>query len=351
MSAVFKPHETFRDDFTFRNSPHAIRRFPLPFADDEYMYSVNIEPHTAGPRGSVLEFAFDVDEHYVAECRERALVLAAEPLRYQALPHMMSAQWDCLELIMESLARDYPAHFSLTKRGNHWRWINRPLSIDQPFVFGDTTSLPREPLDFIMRQAQGDFVVMDQREGDLWAEAGMVTTQADWSLDFDMGMTFKEWHGPVPLAHELQVFDRALKFLLNLRLGQPVRRLNWTMTINPRLDTSPENYHKWGVDRASVTPENVGNKVHLRVELQSFFRLPRSNAIVFPIRCYLIKLEELTTVPKWARRMHRVLRDLPEDLAAYKGLVRWRLTALDYLAQFDDGAPNSPGFWPDERLL
>ena len=28
----------------------------------------------------------------------------------------------------------------------------------------------------------------------------MVTTQADWSLDFDVGMTFKEWHGPVPLG-------------------------------------------------------------------------------------------------------------------------------------------------------
>ena len=79
--------------------------------------------------------------------------------------------------------------------------------------------LPREPLDYITRQAQGDFVVMDQREGDLWTEAGMVTTQADWSLDFDIGMTFKEWHGPVPLAHEMQVFDRALKFLLNLRHG------------------------------------------------------------------------------------------------------------------------------------
>ena len=127
-------------------------------------------------------------------------VLAAEPLRYQALPHMMSAQWDCLELIMESLARDYPAHFSLAKHGNRWHWINRPLGIDQEFIFGDPASLPREPLDFITRQAQGDFVVMDQREGDLWAEAGMVTTPADWSLDFDIGMTFKEWHGPVPLG-------------------------------------------------------------------------------------------------------------------------------------------------------
>ncbi|HEX3847402.1 MAG TPA: DUF3445 domain-containing protein, partial [Steroidobacteraceae bacterium] len=215
MSAVFKTDETFRDDFKYGNSPEAIRRFPLPFYEDNYMYSVNIEPHSAGPKGSVTEFQFDVDEHYVAECRERELVLEKEPLRYQALPHMMSSQWDCLELIMENFARDYPEHFSLSKQGNRWHWINRPLGLDQKFVFGDPSTLPREPLDYINRQAQGDFCVMDQREGDLWLEAGTVTTQADWSLDFDVGMTFKEWHGPVPLAHELQVFDRALKFLLN----------------------------------------------------------------------------------------------------------------------------------------
>ncbi|WP_163598939.1 heme-dependent oxidative N-demethylase subunit alpha family protein, partial [Klebsiella pneumoniae] len=92
---------------------------------------------------------------------------------------------------------------------------------------------------------------------------------------------------PVPLAHDIGVFDRALRFLLRLQYGQPVRRLNWTMTINPRLDTSPENYPDWGPDRTTVTPENVADKVHLRVELQTLFRLPRSNAILFGIRCYL----------------------------------------------------------------
>ena len=108
--------------------------------------------------------------------------------------------------------------------------------------------------------------------------------------------------------HDLGVFDRALKFLLNLQLGHPVRRLNWTMTVHPRLDTSPEQYPRWGTDRASVTPENAGDLVHLRVELQGLWRLPRSNAIVFSIRCYLLSLEELVTIPKWARRLHRVLR-------------------------------------------
>jgi len=347
MNAVFKPDETFRDDFSFRNSPAAIRRFPLPFAEDEYMYSVNIEPHVPGPPGSVVEFAFDVDEHYVAECRERELVLAQDPLRFQALPHMMSSQWDCLELIMESFARDYPAHFALTKRGNEWHWVNRPLALEQRFTFGDPATLPREPLDYIARQAQGDFVVMDQRAGDLWIEAGMVTAQADWSLDFDMGMTFKEWHGPVPLAHEMNVFDRALKYLLNLRLGQPVRRPNWTMTIHPRLDTSPENYPHWGPDRGTVTAQNAGDLVNLRVELQSLWRLPRSNAVLFGIRCYLISVRELATIPKWARRVHRVLKDLHPALVEYKGLSRYRDAVVEWLAPYDDGAPTSPGTSPE----
>ena len=202
------------------------------------MYSVNIEPHTKGPVGSIYEFPIDIDEHYVSEMRDRALVLRDDPLRCQALPNMMLAQWDLLELLMTSMARDYPQWFSLQRAGLEWHWVNRPLGIEQSFVFGDVDTLPHEPMEYITRQCQGDFTLLDQREDSLWMDAGIATTQADWSLDFDVGMNFMEWHGPVPLAHEAHVFDRALKFLLNLQQDSPVRRLNWTMTINPRLDTS-----------------------------------------------------------------------------------------------------------------
>jgi hypothetical protein len=339
MGIAFR-QETFRDDFSFSNSPEAIRRFPFPFDEDSYMYVVNIEPHTRGPKGSVTENPIDVDEHYIAEMRDRALVLAEDPLRCQSLPHMDLAGWDLLELLAANQANDYPEHFTLERDGDRWRWINRPLGIDDTFTFGDTSTLPHGygPMEYITRQSQGDFCILDQRDDNLWMDAGIATTQADWSLDFDLGMNFIEWHGPVPLAHEAGVFERALKFLLNLQQGRPVRRLNWTMTINPRLDTSPENYHKWGIDRTTVTPENVGDKVHLRVELQSFWRLPRSNAIVFPIRCYLIKLNELVTVPGWGRRLHRVLKTLPPELVEYKGLSRFRDTTVAWLAKYDEAA-------------
>ena len=82
--------------------------------------------------------------------------------------------------------------------------------------------------------------------------------------------------------------------------------------------------------------------------LQSLWRLPRSNALVFPIRCYLISFNDLVTVPKWARRLHRVIRDLPEELAAYKGFIDNRPLMVEWLSQFDDGSPTSDGIWPDD---
>ena len=226
-------------------------------------------------------------------------------------------------------------------------WINRPLGLDQPFTFGDPATLPHEPLDYITRQAQGDFVVMDQREGDLWAEAGMVTTQADWSLDFDIGMTFKEWHGPVPLAHEMGVFDRALKFLLNLRLGEPVRRLNWTMTVNPRLDTSPENYPQWGPDRATRDAAECGR--HGASARRAAGAVASAAQQRHRLRHSLLSHQPAGTGDhsEMGARVHRVLRDLHPALVDYKGLTRYRDTVVGWLAPFDDGAPTTPGTAPE----
>ena len=105
MSVVFKPVESYRDDFTYRNSPQAIARFPFPFPQDSYMYSVNLEPGGSGAADSVFEHWFDVDEHYLSETAERARVLELDPDRCVVMPHMAQAAWDALELLMTHLSR------------------------------------------------------------------------------------------------------------------------------------------------------------------------------------------------------------------------------------------------------
>lgn len=337
MAPELKPAETFRDDYTFANSDAAIRRFPFPFARDDFAYSVNMVPHRRGAdENSVYTALFDIDEHYLGEMADRAITLAADPRRCQVRPHLAQAEWDTLELLMESLAADYPEHFALTKNGDEWHWVNHPLGLDQVFSFGRRETLPRAPFEYITRQVQGDFTLQDQRDDTLYLDGGMVTSPAGWSLDADLGMSFHQWHKPVPLAHEAGVFDRALKYLRRLEHGKPVRRLNWALTANPRLDCAPETAPVWGPEKSAITPANVAQRMCLRVELQTLTRLPGSNAILFGIRTYLIRLEELARIRKWAIRLHRVLRDLHPEIVEYKGLARIRPLIIDYLAPFDD---------------
>ncbi len=350
MNTAFKANETYRDDYSYRNSREAVLRLPFPYPEDEYMYSMNLEPHVSVGEGA-MKAALDIDEHYISECNERAKALEEHPgFHYASLPHMMEAQWDVLELIMESYARDFPEHFSLEKNGSQWRWVNRLLGLDQAFTFGDPATLPLEPLEYITRQAQGEFVVLEERDNTLYIGAGMATQRADYSLRFNLGMSFMEFHGPVPKVHELGVLDRALKFLLRLRAGHPVRRVNWSVTVHPRLETSAETLPDWAPDRTIVTPENAGELVNLRIELQPLHRLPRSNAILFPIRTYLVSLAELAEfAPQWAKRMHRVLKTLDQQLVDYKGFTRYRDAAVTWLSQYDDGLPVDDAH-PDKPL-
>ncbi len=48
------------------------------------------------------------------------------------------------------------------------------------------------------------------------------------------------------------------------------------------------------------------------------------------IRCYLIKFADRVTIPKWVRYLHRVLRDIPDDLATYKGFIANRELLVNY---------------------
>lgn len=321
----------------FFNSAESIARFPFPFEGDSYLYSVNLVKAGLGQPGAFDEHWFDIDEHYVAEMELRAQVLAADPDRMISLPHMIEHEWALLELIMEKYRTDYPQNFSLERNGSRWKWENRRLNLSQEFTFGDVSTLPCGPMEFITRQAQGDWVILDERDEDLWLDAGMLTFPADWSLKFDLGMSFEEWHGPVPLAHEMGVFKRAKQFLLRIQPAEPWQRFNWTLTIGRRWDTSSETYAEWGVDRTTITPENVGEKVHLRVEVQVLPRLARTHGLVFQIRTYLLSLNELVSNPLWAKRLRRVLQSLPPEIVDYKGLTRYKETVIDWLAPFEDG--------------
>lgn len=318
-------------------APELLAAFPFPFSADHYRYSTNLESAGIAVSTTVGRWGdrvVDVDGEYEGELAERASILAADPTRYAVLPHMRPACWDTMLTLMRELAAGYPLIMSLTGDGTSWHWRNSRLGLAQDFVFGDESTLPTEPLAYIAGQVQEDLVLLDQRGGDLFADAGVVTFAAGWSFGFDVGMTFLEIHGPVPRLRESGVITRARDFLVRLQPNEAFRRTNWSMNIGRRLDVSTEQYPQWGSDRlmlAGVDDETFGRLLHLRVEVQHLIRLPESGAICFLIRTYMLPLSDLVVVEPWRLLTAAVLAELPDDLADYKGISSYRDRAVAWL--------------------
>lgn len=314
-----------------------LAHFPFPFVADTYRYATNIGPagaEVATPAGTWGGRVLDVDCEYMSELAERQRILTADPSRYAVLPHMRVACWDTMLVLMRELALACPSAMSLTGGGDGFHWRNDLLGIDVDFVMGDESTLPAEPLAFIAGQVQDDIVLLDQRDGDLFADAGVVTFAAGWSFGFDLGMTFLEIHGPVPRLRETGVIGRAREFLMRLPAGETYRRTNWSMTIGRRLDVSTETIPDWLPERdaiASADDETFGRLVHLRVEVQHLIRLPESGAICFLIRTYMLPLADIARVEPWRLRTAAVLAELPDDVAEYKGLAPYRDRVVTWL--------------------
>ncbi|QZS58821.1 heme-dependent oxidative N-demethylase family protein [Rhodococcus opacus] len=322
-----------------------IARFPFPFPRDQYRYSTNVEPaghSTDTATGSWGDTRIAIDADYHRELAERERILAEDPSRHQCLAHMVPAAWDAMLTLMRMLADEYPGTMTLEGREGSWFWKNDLLGIEHSFVFGDLDTLPAPPLVYICGQIQEDVVLLDQREGELWGDAGLVTFAADWSFGFDVGMSFLEIHGPVPRIHSEKIITRAHNFLMRLEPGQSYRRTNWSLTVDGKLDTSTETYPRWGKDRRTLADgplDEVGDRLFLRTEVQHLIRLAHSGTVMFLIRTYLLSFRDVASVPEWGERLYRVLEDLPVDMAEYKGISRTREPGMRWLQTHGNVAP------------
>lgn len=309
---------------TIPNQP-LIERFPFPFKSDSYRYSNNsvaLDP----------PFLLDITSEYAYEIeKKRSILKTRKEQSYQSFSHSLDAQWEILEMIMNEMATLYPNYFSLKKYNDHWTFNNYLLDEEQSFIFGDSASLPYEPLDFIGRHIQEDLIYVAQRDGDLYMDAGQLCFPANWSIAFNLGMTYIEFHSPVPHFYSSGLAEKVRNFLLRMEPGKPWTRLNWTITVEPILDTFPETFDQWGPKKEKITSKNAGQLIHLRVEDQRLIRLPGSNGILFGIHTHLISLEELTQNQEWTQTFHHILLDLPDYIAEYKGFISYKDKIIEYL--------------------
>lgn len=312
-----------------------IDRYPWPLTDSTFRYSANVEKArvprvtAAGQWGSNV---LDVDEYYAETIELRKSIFAKEPERCQILPHMNVAAWDTLLFCLTELAETYPDVMHLKSESDGYHWRNDLLGIDVSFHFGMDSSLPVPPLEFAATQMQEDIVLLDQRDGHLWADGIAVSFSGTWSNTFILGMSFDDVHGPVPRIHQNGVVSRAERFLMSLVPGDDHRRTSWVIAVSPQLDLSLEQFPAWGQETLRhIIDRGAYGEARMRVEVQHSIRLPGSGAILFLVKTHLCPLAELVTVPAWAGQLYAVLKELPPDLVAHKGFGQFREGLLVWL--------------------
>ncbi|MFC0234721.1 heme-dependent oxidative N-demethylase family protein [Fictibacillus phosphorivorans] len=302
-----------------------LAHFPYPFKDSTYRYSNNSIPMKQ-------PFCIEVTPSYKKEMLLKRKLLSDHPERcYQSLPHSITGQWEIVEFVIDHLVSQYPQHFSVEKENNSWIFFNKILDEKVEFIFGDENSLSCEPLFFISHHVQEDLIYMRQRDDNLYLDAGQLCFPANWSLAFNIGMKFKNIHHPIPGFKEEGLDQRILQFLMRLEAGTPWERLNWSLMAGDRLDTSLETFDQWGKLRKHVTRENAGELVHIRVEVQKLFRLPRTNSILFSIHTHLLSFEQLSTNREWLQQFYEILSELHAHIVEYKGISTYKKAVLEYL--------------------
>ena len=303
-------------------------QFPFPWTEDNYRYSNDLK---------TLEnpYCIEITPEYAIQIKEKRRLLDEQPeVRYQSFPHTMEMQWELVELLLEQAVERYPQYFSVEKNDEQWTFTNQLLNETETFIFGDSTSITREPLDLIGRHFTNDFVLMVHRDNDILLEVGQVSFAALFSVNWNKGMSYTEIHKPVPFVSRTGVplAEKIRQYLLRLEPGKPWTRINWNLMAN-RWDVNYETMHIWEPQRELVNKENAGKLVYLRVEEQKFYRLPRSNSILFSLNTQFLPLEDLQMRPDWLERTYKNLSDIPPEMAKYKGIDVFLNQSVEYLKE------------------
>lgn len=283
----------------------------------------------------------ETDAHYEHEVALKRQLLTERPAYYyQSLPGHETAQWDVLEAVLHNLARFSPDQFTLRRDGDRWHWHNHRLNEMTTFTFGDSATLPLEPLDWVGRQVQEDLTLLagDDRYADaVTLVAGQLCFGNGWCLDEKMGLPFWQIHAPiVPIVEPM--IRAAQKLMERLPVGRPVWRVNWSVKVTDQLNMTSR--HTPALDQLladrlpALTPDTIGDQLYLRIERQTLTRLPRSGAILFGIHTYQNRLaHEVTVRPGAADRLARVFSTAPPALLAYKGMTGFLPALLTYLTR------------------
>ena len=261
---------------------------------------------------------FEIDSLYVNEMAERRRLLAEHRDEVFGIAQECgAARAETLSMMVEHLTRVHATWFEtgggiIRNRltGEHW------------------TMAEHDPLELAGRLAQEDLCLIEMSPEGPRLTAAVLCFPSRWRLREKLGHVLADVHGAVPLYAE-RLARPVDRFMAHVRPNHIAARLNWSVMDDPTL-FQPTG--KWRTTRDdSITADNAGDRLFLRVERQTLRRLPASGAILFGIRVHVYPLRRAVATPAIAVRLAAAVRALPREMTHYKSLPMFETALLGWL--------------------
>ena len=180
------------------------------------------------------------------------------------------------------------------------------------------------PLDRAARAVPEDLCLLAPiKDGDnqKWVlRAASLAFPSHWSLEEKFGNPMSAIHQPVP-DYDMHLEQAVDRFFNNMVVGPISKRRNWTLQIDDALFTPQRPKTK------PLEIEDVGHRLHVRVETQTLRKLPQTGWIIFTIRT------AITPIKRWAKDKP-ALSELADILSGFSPSMRDYRGIDAYEAQF-----------------
>ncbi|MBL8575366.1 MAG: DUF3445 domain-containing protein [Hyphomicrobiaceae bacterium] len=268
----------------------------------------------------------EVDGRLASDLEEKAALFSADAANvFGAEADTVAAQAEVLDLVARHLSERFPDVYTpVIDQEDRLRamLVTPPRAADgrQPPVRGVVLVDPAEaPLWTAAKLVQEDLVLMRRGETGWRIAAAALAFPSSWRLADKFGRDMATIHQTVP-GFPGRMAEIVGRIFDNLKVDQPVWRLNWSIYADPKLHHSEphERGRHWeGAD------DKLAAAAFIRVERQTLRRLPVSGDILFTIRIFVDPFGALLEHPdgrQLAARLRQQLLELNQDQLDYKGL-------------------------------
>ena len=174
------------------------------------------------------------------------------------------------------------------------------------------------PLKNASLMVQEDLVLMLPRGEEYFLGAASLCAPSNWSLKEKFKRSLVGLHVHVP-TYEKKIGSTVNNLFHNLPMERIFQRFNWSVYEDPKLFQPATS--KSQIERSrTITEDNAGDRLYIRVERQTIRRLPETKAIVFTIRVHVNPLLSIKKDLSLLTDLDKALENLTQDMKKYKSI-------------------------------